>query len=205
MNDVYYTIEAPSIGEYREKGSRFLAFAFPLNAEAEVKQHLDILKKEHPSARHICYAYQLKTNRESYRMYDDGEPSGTAGRPIYGQLQSAKLNNILVAVVRYFGGVLLGTGGLIQAYKSATADALRNAVIVEKYWKHRFTIACNYAQLSAVMRCLKMMKAKIIAQDHHDEISIHIEIRKDDAVKLQDQLKEILGIKIHPAAENKYI
>jgi uncharacterized YigZ family protein len=205
MDDVYYTIEAPAVGEYREKGSRFLAYVFPLNSEEEIKQHLDIIRKQHPSARQCCYAYQLKTNQESYRMYDDGEPSGTAGRPIYGQIQSAQLSNVMIIVVRYFGGVLLGTGGIIHAYKTAAATALEHAMKVEKTWNHRFRIVCNYAQLPSVMRCLKTMKTQIKAQDHQDEVSINVEIRKRDAGKLQAKLNDILEIIVHPAPENKYI
>ena len=131
LDDTYKTIASTSEGIYKEKGSKFLAFAIPVVSEAEIKEHIDKIKKEYYDARHHCYAYILGADKATYRINDDGEPSGTAGRPIHGQLLSKDLTNTLVVVVRYFGGIKLGVSGLITAYKAATKDALDNAVVIE--------------------------------------------------------------------------
>lgn len=153
--DVYTTIEAAAEGVYKEKGSRFLAFAYPVADEAEVKQHMEALKKQFYDARHHTYAYVLGYRKELFRLNDDGEPSGTAGRPIHGQIQSLDLTFVMVAVVRYFGGIKLGTGGLTQAYKIAAAEALQAARLVQKPVLVPLVITCTYDKLSLVMRRLK--------------------------------------------------
>lgn len=155
FNDTYHTIAAPAEGLYKEKGSKFLAFAYPVHNTDEVKQHLEALRKEYFDARHHCYAYILGPNKDAYRVNDDGEPSGTGGRPIHGQLLSADLTDTLIVVVRYFGGILLGTSGLIVAYKSAAADAIANAQIIEKTATVRCRVEFDYLQMNAVMKCLK--------------------------------------------------
>jgi uncharacterized YigZ family protein len=133
FSNSYFTIKEASQGVFKDRGSKFLACAFTVIAENEIKEHLSALRKEHPSARHHCYAWRLGAGKEAWRANDDGEPSGTAGKPILGQIQSYDLTNVLIVVVRYFGGTLLGASGLINAYKSAAADAIKNAVIEEKF------------------------------------------------------------------------
>ena len=146
-NDTYRTIAAPCEGAYRDKGSRFLAYAFPVESEDEVKQHVARAKKEHFSARHHCYAYRMGKGGAAYRANDDGEPSGTAGKPILGQLMSANLTNTRVVVVRYFGGTLLGTPGLINAYRQATANAIANEQLVQRTWEAALNVCFPYEHL----------------------------------------------------------
>ena len=153
--DTYTTIERASEGLYKEKGSRFLAFAYPVADVAEVKQRMDALKKQFYDARHHTYAYVLGYRKEEFRLNDDGEPSGTAGRPIHGQIQALDLTFTMVAVVRYFGGIKLGTGGLTKAYKTAAAEALQAATLVCRPVLVPLSIECGYDKLSLVMRRLK--------------------------------------------------
>ena len=153
--DTYTTIESASEGLYKEKGSRFLAFAYPVADVAEVKQRMEALKKQFYDARHHTYASVLGYRKEEFRLNDDGEPSGTAGRPIHGQIQALDLTFTMVAVVRYFGGIKLGTGGLTKAYKTAAAEALQAAALVCRPVLVPLSIACGYDQLSLVMRRLK--------------------------------------------------
>lgn len=179
MAEKYKTIEAQAEGLYKEKGSKFLSFAIPVRSVEEVKTILETYRKEYYDARHVCYAYMLGADREEFRANDDGEPSGTAGRPILGQINSFGLTNILVIVVRYFGGILLGTGGLIVAYKEATQDALNNASIVERdvmlYKEWRF----SYEKMNDVMKALKAIEAKILEQGYEDgECVIKCEYKK---------------------------
>ncbi len=179
MAEKYKTIEAQAEGLYKEKGSKFLSFAIPVRNVEEVKAILETYRKDYYDARHVCYAYMLGADREEFRANDDGEPSGTAGRPILGQINSFGLTNILVIVVRYFGGILLGTGGLIVAYKEATQDALNNASIVERdvmlYKELRFT----YEKMNDVMKTLKAIEAKILEQGYEDgECEIKCEYKK---------------------------
>jgi uncharacterized YigZ family protein len=155
MQDTYNTLESPAEGSCREKGSRFLAFGFPVKSEDEIRSILAGLRKKYHDARHHCYAYRLGTEREISRLNDDGEPSGTAGKPIYGQLLSNHLTNVLVVVVRYFGGVLLGTGGLIKAYRSATADMISHARCVERFVEVSMRVTFPYEALNEVMKILK--------------------------------------------------
>ncbi|MBR1809934.1 MAG: YigZ family protein [Paludibacteraceae bacterium] len=179
MADSFYTILQPANGLYKEKGSRFLAFAEPVETEQEAKQRLAYYRKEYYDARHVCYAWMLGADREQFRQSDDGEPSGTAGRPILGQINSRHLTNILIVVVRYFGGILLGTGGLVVAYKEAASDALANAQIVEKDVTVRRTLRFNYEKMNNVMRTLKDIDARIISQDYeNDQCVIVCDIKK---------------------------
>jgi len=155
MDDSFRTLEKPAEGGYREKGSRFIAYGFPVMQENEVKSILAGIRKKYHDARHHCYAYRLGYRNEVYRVNDDGEPSGTAGRPIYGQIASNNLTNILIVVVRYFGGTLLGTRGLINAYRSATSDMLSRAIIVTRLVEVRLRVIFPYEMLSPVMKILK--------------------------------------------------
>lgn len=161
----YNTILNESTGIYKEKGSKFLSFALPVRDEEEVKEIINQYKKQYYDARHVCYAYMLGAEREVFRVNDDGEPSGTAGRPILGQINSRNLTNVLVIVVRYFGGVLLGTGGLVTAYKEAASDALNQAEITEKTVDIIIDVEFEYPDIEVVMSTLKEVDANILKQD----------------------------------------
>lgn len=165
----YRTISAKAEGLYKDKGSRFLAFAEPVNSLADVQRLLDEYRRRYHDARHCCYAYVLGADGAEWRANDDGEPSGTAGRPILGQIHSFGLTQVLVVVVRYFGGILLGTGGLIVAYKEATADALSRADIVERVVTERQELTFGYEEMDRVMRALRQRGARIINQDYTPE------------------------------------
>lgn len=190
MADSYKTIAAPAEGLYKDKGSKFLAFAEPVSDIEEVKARLEYYRKAFFDARHVCYAYVLGPDRTETRCSDDGEPSGTAGRPIQGRLDSLGLTNILVVVVRYFGGILLGTGGLVVAYREATADALGQAEIVEKDVMLRRILHYPYEQMNEVMRTLKDIEAQIISQDWADgECIIVCDVRQAVAERVQKWVK----------------
>lgn len=177
MSDTYRTIQAPSEGLYKDKGSKFLAFAFPVATEEEIKEHLDRIKKQYFDARHHCYAYALGPKGETFRANDDGEPSGTAGRPIHGQILSAGLTNVLVIVVRYFGGILLGTSGLIVAYKEASRDALSQAQIKECTVDNRYRIQFDYLSMNSVMKILKEYSMVPQNQQYDMACSLEVDLR----------------------------
>ena len=172
MNN-YFTIDKNAFAEFKDRGSRFLAFAYPITTAEAFKAHLQSLKKEHPKANHHCFAYRLGTTGDAYRVSDDGEPSGTAGRPILGQIDSKSLTDVLVVVVRYFGGTLLGVPGLINAYKTATTLALQLVPIVEKPVEIIFQISCSYPQLNDVMTILKQYQCSI----QHQEMGLFCTIK----------------------------
>lgn len=195
FDDTYRTIKSPSEGLYKEKGSKFLAFAFPVRTPEEVKAHLDQLKKNYFDARHHCYAYILGANKESWRANDDGEPSGTGGRPIHGQLMSADLTDTLIVVVRYFGGILLGASGLANAYKSAARDAIEHAEIIEKTIDVRYRLHFEYALMNDVMRVLKEYSLTPKNQDFNLDCRLDIEVRQSLSVRLYDTLSKIRGLK----------
>jgi uncharacterized YigZ family protein len=192
----YRTISAPSEGIYKEKGSKFLAFAYPVTHVDEVKEHIKTFKKDYFDARHICYAYMLGDDRNEYRAVDDGEPSGTPGKPILGQINSKNLTNILVVVVRYFGGVLLGTGGLTTAYKEATMDALCNATIIDKTIEIEFEIKFEYLQMNEVMKILKDTNSQILHQQFDNECAIKLSIDKNSYSEMIKRLQNVSSIKI---------
>ncbi len=177
MTERYLTIAGEAEGIYKDKGSKFLAFAVPAESIEDVKEQLEQFRQRYHDARHVCYAYMLGAERQDYRANDDGEPSGTAGRPILGQINSRQLTNILIVVVRYFGGILLGTGGLITAYKEAAADALSRAEIVEKDVMIRKTLRFPYEKMNEVMRLLKDTQAVITRQDFDGECIIECNIK----------------------------
>ena len=181
--DRYRSIEAPSTGVYKDNGSKFLAFAFPVETEDQAKEHIAALRKEYFDARHHCYAYRLGLDGATWRANDDGEPSSTAGRPILGQLLSAELSDILVVVVRYFGGVKLGVPGLIKAYKTATAEAIAAARIVEKTACATCRIGFDYTRMNDVMRIVKEWNLQILSQQFENdcEITVRVGLAKVDA------------------------
>lgn len=194
MSDTYKTITTPAEGIYKEKGSKFLAFAIPVTTVDEVKEVVKNYRKEYYDARHVCYAYMLGAERKDFRANDDGEPSGTAGRPILGQINSRELTNVLVIVVRYFGGILLGTGGLVVAYKEATADALDQAEVIEKTVDETISINFDYILMNDVMRIIKDTNAQILHQTFDNNCSMLLNIRKQDSELVMSKLKKIIGV-----------
>jgi len=202
MSDTYKTIAAPTEGIYKEKGSKFLSFANPVHNVDEVKELVKNYRKEYYDARHVCYAYMLGAERKEWRANDDGEPSGTAGRPIIGQINSRELTNILVIVVRYFGGILLGTGGLVVAYKEATADALEQAEIIEKTVDCQFTIHFEYTLMNDVMRAVKENNAQIMSQSYENDCTMEISIRMQEADSLIGKMNKIDGLRVEMRKES---
>lgn len=191
FEDTYKTIAGPSEGIYREKGSKFIALAFPVETEAEVKEKLAEIQKQYFDARHHCYSYILGPNKDAYRLNDNGEPSGTAGRPIHGQLLSKDLTNTLVIVVRYFGGIKLGVSGLINAYKTAAKDALDAATIIEKTVDETYKVSFDYSVMNSVMQLLKDPYVSILGQGYEDRYLISFKIRRREADRLVTALKKI--------------
>lgn len=178
FEDTYLTIDQPSEGVFRDKGSKFIAYAYPFKQEKDLNQIIASLKSLHPKARHHCWAYRLGSDRSVFRINDDGEPSGTAGRPILNVLLSKDLTNILVVVVRYFGGTLLGVPGLINAYKMATQEALAEVSVVEKTVNDVYDVAFDYLQMNDVMRLLKEEEIVVLNQQFDNSCVITIEVRK---------------------------
>lgn len=193
MEDQYHTISENSVGEgyYTEKRSKFLAFAHHVETVEEVKSIVSAYRKQYYDARHCCYAYMLGPEQKAFRANDDGEPSSTAGKPILGQINSAGLTDILIVVVRYYGGVNLGTGGLIVAYRTAAADAIANATIevrqVEETIKYDFT----YPMMNDVMRIVKEMQLQVVDQQFDNTCSITLRIRKREAEQLRSRLNKL--------------
>jgi uncharacterized YigZ family protein len=178
FEDTYKTIKSPSEGLFKDRGSKFLAFAYPIEHENEVKPLVDNLRKEHFKAVHHCYAYRLGLDKTNFRVNDDGEPSGTAGRPILNILLSNEITNILVVVVRYFGGTLLGVPGLINAYKSATSEALSSADILEKTVNDVYNVSFDFVQMNDIMKIVKEFNLKIRNQTYDNQCSMELEFRK---------------------------
>ncbi|MBK6903282.1 MAG: YigZ family protein [Saprospirales bacterium] len=193
VKDTYKTIAGPSTGEYKDRGSKFIGYAFPVNSEEEALEKLALLRKEHPKARHHCFAWRFGVDGLRYRSNDDGEPSGTAGRPILGQIDSLGLTNVTLIVVRYFGGTLLGASGLIQAYRESAAAALQHAQIEERVLEAVCSIRFDYAHMSPVLNAVKKLGFAIIRQDYgeHPEIDIAIRLSEKDRGILQ--LKALIG------------
>lgn len=177
MEDTFFSIESRSEGLFRDNGSRFLAFAYPVETEEEVKAIVDSLKKEYHDARHHCYAYRLGLDGAKYRANDDGEPSGSAARPILGQIDSAGLSDVLVVVVRYFGGIKLGIPGLIRAYKTSTAEALVSAKVVQKVAGNWYRLDFAYDSLPAVMKVVKDMDLPQRAQNFGTDCTLEVRVR----------------------------
>ena len=192
LKDTYNTIEKQYVGEIlKEKGSKFIAYAFPIKNETEVVKYIKQLKEEHHKARHWCYAWQLGTEKVRFRANDDGEPSNSAGQPIYGQILSKEVTNILIVVVRYFGGTKLGVGGLISAYKTAAKYALDTSVIVEKTINLELNISFEYKDLNKVLRIIKDNKVEIITQKMEYDCDFIISVRKNDFDKVKLALENL--------------
>ncbi|WP_346882110.1 YigZ family protein [uncultured Algibacter sp.] len=195
--DTYKTITAVTDSVlFKDKNSKFFGYAFPVTNQDDVKNYLAHLKKEHHSARHWCYAYQLGTADIAYRVNDDGEPKNTAGMPIYGQIQSYELTNILIVVVRYFGGVKLGVSGLINAYRTATQMALTASKIVEKTIKTHYLIVFEYKNMNTIMRIIKEKKLTITNQKLEMDCQITISVRKNEAEAVFSSFNRLFEIQI---------
>ncbi len=194
FEDNYYTIAEPCEGLYKDKGSKFIGYAFGVKSEEDVKRHLAMLRKEHHSARHHCYAYRLGADKQTYRANDDGEPSSTAGKPILGQIQSKDLTDVLVVVVRYFGGTLLGVSGLITAYKQAAADTLGNARIIEKFVTEQYCVGFEYLLMNDVMKVIKDEELKIVSQEYATDCLLTFEVRRSHAQRAVEMFKKMHGV-----------
>ena len=190
---MFKTIASKGFGSYKEKGSKFLGYAYPCTSKNEVKSHLERLRKENPGSVHVCYAYCLGSKKDDYRYSDDGEPSNSAGAPIYGQIKSFDLTNVLVAVVRYYGGTNLGVGGLINAYRSAAKGAFENAKIIVDEDRKKIELNFSYSVLPFVMNAVKASKCLILEQDFEvaPRIKISIPISNQE---LEQELKAIKGV-----------
>lgn len=191
FEDSYKTIAKPAEGSYSEKRSKFLAYAFPVQNEQEVKARLAEIQKKHWDARHHCYAYILGPHKDAYRLNDNGEPSGTAGRPIYGQLLSKDLTNTLVIVVRYFGGIKLGVSGLQNAYKIAAKEALDAAVIEERTIQEQYRVVFEYVKMNDIMQILKDPEIQVLDRQSDMRCTYTISVRQRDADRITDALRKV--------------
>lgn len=192
--DTYLTIAHPSEGLYKEKGSRFISFAFPVQDEEAIKEILASIRKEHFSARHCCFAWNLGIKQQRFRINDDGEPQGTAGRPIYGQIQSNKLTNVVVVVVRYFGGTLLGVSGLIRAYKQAAVDAIANATVVTRVVEHFVEVAFDYLAMNNLMQLIKEEQLEVVASNYNLRCSVSVKVRSSRLEEIETKIRNIDGV-----------
>ena len=191
MDDTFKTIAAHAEGTYSEKRSKFLAFAIPVRTQDEVKELVKEYQKKYYDARHACYAYMLGHERKDFRANDNGEPSGTAGKPILGQINSNELTDILIIVVRYFGGIKLGTSGLIGAYKTAAADAIANATIIEKTVDDDVTVFFEYPFLNDVMRIVKEEEPQVVEQMFEMDCKMTLRIRRSKMGRLRSRLEKV--------------
>lgn len=195
FSDTYKTIKDSSSGFFKDRGSKFYAHAFPVKTEEEVKEHLKALRVQYHDARHHCYAYALGPDRSAYRINDDGEPSGTAGKPIHGQLLSYDLTDVLVVVIRYFGGTKLGIPGLINAYREATRDALNASIILEKTVNETLLLSYDYPLMDVVMRYCKEKNLTIIETQFELDCKVKLSVRLSKVQEVLEQLNSIYGLK----------
>lgn len=201
--DTYNTIAAPALGEYKEKGSKFIAYAYFVQSEEEIKEKIELLKKEHFKACHHCYAWRLGLGQDSYRANDDGEPSGTAGRPILGQIDSFGLTNLLIVVVRYYGGTKLGTSGLITAYKTAAMDALQQSEIEERIVETILTITIDYTLLNDLMQFLKSQEIAILNTEYTaTQVALQLSVRNSLLATVEEQVKDWEGAELEVQLTN---
>lgn len=196
MNDIYKTITDTSKAIYTEKRSKFIAYAIPVTSVDEVKSEIDKLRKEYYDARHVCWAYMLGAERKEFRANDDGEPSGTAGKPILGQINSNELTDILIAVVRYFGGIKLGTSGLIVAYREAAAEVITEAETIEKTVNCRISFGFEYPFMNDIMKIVKDLEPTIVAQTYDMDCLMTLEIRKTQFEELRNRLEKVESFRI---------
>ena len=191
MEDVFKTITAPSEGLYKEKGSRFIAFAFPVSTEEQIREILDGLKDKYYDTRDHCYAWRLGAEKTLFRANDDGEPSSTAGKPILGQIQSKDLTDILIVVIRYFGGIKLGVSGLINAYREAASAALANAVVEERTVNVTLRIRFDYLVMNSVMKIIKDEEPEVLERNFGSECEMLLSIRQKNMPRLRDRLEKV--------------
>lgn len=196
QEDSYQSILQRAEGIYKEKGSKFLSFAIPVCSVDDVKMVLQSFRANYHDARHICYAYVIGYPNSVVRSSDDGEPSGTAGKPILAQIQAKQLSDVMVVVVRYFGGVLLGTGGLVVAYREATVDALNNTTVYTKIVEQALTIQCAYPQLNEVMKIIKDNNLTIISQTLEISCTLKVQIRLSNFETITERLKQVHGLQV---------
>jgi len=194
--DFYYTIEKTATAEFKDRGSKFIGYAFPVKSVEEFKDILNEIKKEHPKATHHCYAYRIGLDGNTYRVSDAGEPSGTAGRPILGQIDSKELVNVLVIVVRYFGGTLLGVPGLINAYRSAAALALQMTPLVQKQVEKEFVVQFDYTQINDVMTLIKQYNCRILQQEMQLFCNMTLGIPTNRVEEVSYKLQELRNVEI---------
>ncbi len=185
----FFTIKSIGQGIYKEKGSKFLGFAYPVLTESEIREKIASLKSEYFDARHHCFAWMLGSEKNQFRAFDDGEPNHSAGDPILGQIRSRNLTNVLVVVVRYFGGTKLGVGGLIAAYKAAAEDALRNSIIIEREVIVRITLSYDYSVTADVMRMVKEFDMTIVAQEFKQQCDLIADVPLRNKEKFEDKVK----------------
>ena len=195
MQDTYLTIEASGEAVFKEKMSRFLSFAIPVSSVSEAREYIEMYRKEYYDARHVCWAYMIGHERTCFRANDNGEPSGTAGKPILGQINSNNLTDILIVVVRYFGGIKLGTGGLIVAYKQAAADAIAQCTIVERLVEDTVHIRFEYPLMNDVMRIVKEEEPEILEQSYDMDCLMRLRIRRSLMPKLQARLEKVESLR----------
>jgi uncharacterized YigZ family protein len=195
--DYYFTIETKAVAEYKDRGSKFLAYSFPLKTVNDFKSHLQILKKEHPKAVHHCFAYRIGIDGNNFRVSDDGEPSGTAGKPILGQIDSKNLTDILIVVVRYFGGTLLGVPGLINAYKTATSLVLQCTPVIQKAVEINYELHFNYTEMNEVMRIINQFNCTVYKNEMQLFCKIETGIPKNQVNEVVSALKNIKNIELH--------
>jgi uncharacterized YigZ family protein len=195
--DFYLTIDKPGTAEYKDRGSKFIAYAYPIESVEDFKKYLQQIKKEHPKAEHYCFAYRIGTDGNTFRVNDDGEPSGSAGKPILGQLDSKEVTNTAVIVVRYFGGALLGVPGLINSYKTVTALALQVTPIIQKQVAINYSIQFDYTRMNEIMMVLKQYSCTVISQEMQLFCVIKTGIPKNRLTEVLYQLKELQNIEVY--------
>lgn len=196
FDDTYKTIEKKSEGVFKDRGSKFIAFAIPVNTEEEAKKNLAEIRKEYHDACHHCFAYRIGPDKQTWRTSDDGEPSGTAGKPIYNQILSKDLTNIFIVVVRYFGGTLLGVPGLINAYKTAAIEALNNAVLITKTVNDIYEVTYDYPVMNDVMKIIKDRGLDILSTDFSESCKVIFKVRKGESGAVYDSMKKLTSLKI---------
>lgn len=202
MGDTYKTITGVAEGLFTEKRSKFIAYAVPVRTVEEVKEQVEKFRKQYYDARHVCWAYMLGHERKNFRANDDGEPSGTAGKPILGQINSNELTNILVVVIRYFGGIKLGTGGLIVAYKAAAAEVLAAAAVEERTVDIDVKVIYEYPFMNGVMRIIKEMNVEIVSQSFEMDCEMTLRIRMNDVAMLKERLLKVDSLRILEDEDN---
>ncbi len=193
MTDEYKTIKEKSEGTYSELRSKFLAFAFPVTTPEEAMECVEQIQRKYYDARHVCWAYMLGADREVFRSNDNGEPSGTAGKPILGQINSNELTDIIILVVRYFGGVKLGTSGLIVAYRTAAAEAISNAEIIQKTVDEEYTFTFEYPLMNSIMKVVRDMDARIVSQSYDMDCQMTLSIRKGKLEELKEKIQKAIS------------